>query len=172
MFCQKCGTEGAEGGFCTKCGTKLGGETPQPIEQQTAQQPIQPQAYQQPMYQQPVYQQPMYQQQAYQQPMYQQPPMYQQQSSQNNTDFSGFSPYYQKAFTEIENGGSGGFNWCAFIFGCFWALFKGAWLSAIVSGILVCCTAGIGVPIFWLIYGFKANRIMYKVKVKHKQVIF
>lgn len=151
MFCQKCGTEGTEGCFCTKCGTKLGGETPQPIEQQTTQQPIQPQAYQQPMYQQP---------------------MYQQQSSQNNTDFSEFSPYYQKAFSEIENGGSGGFNWCAFLFGCFWALFKGAWLSAIVSGILVCCTAGIGVPIFWLIYGFKANRIMYKVKVKHKQVIF
>lgn len=23
MFCQKCGTEGIEGGFCPKCGTKL-----------------------------------------------------------------------------------------------------------------------------------------------------
>ena len=66
--------------------------------------------------------------------------MYQEQIQPNNpqSDFSMYSKYYQRAFKIIEESNeekSGGFNWAAFLGGSFWALFKGAWLSAIVSGI-------------------------------------
>lgn len=170
MFCQKCGTEGIEGNYCQKCGEKLVSTIKEDNSSyQQIQQP--PPQYQQPTCQPQQYQQPMYQPQQYQQPVYQQ----QIQPNNAQSDFSMYSKYYQRAFKIIEESNeekSGGFNWAAFLGGSFWALFKGAWLSAIVSGICACFTFGVGVPLFWFIYGFKANRIMYNVKVKNKQVIF
>lgn len=160
----------------------------QPVYQQPQQQ------YQQPMHQQPQqqYQQPVYQASPQQQSVYQQPqtqyqqPMYQQpqqqyQQPQYNTNvnsasrFSGFSEYYQRAFAAIEASGGtkgGGFNICAFLFGSVWALAKGAWLSALITILIILVTAGIAAPVIWILYGVRGNRIVYNVSVLRKQVIF
>ncbi len=64
MFCEKCGTQCADGtAFCNNCGAALNNANAGATQA----------TYQQPQYQQPQYQQPQYQQPQYQQPQYQQP---------------------------------------------------------------------------------------------------
>jgi len=90
------------------------------------------------------------------------------------TDFSPLSLYYQSEFAEILSSGEaykGKFNWAAFLFGVFWALSKGLWLSALVAVVVITLTRGWGAFFFWIWYGFRANYIYYCRFAKDKQKI-
>lgn len=83
--------------------------------------------------------------------------------------------YYQKEFSKIQasrEAYKGKFNWAAFIFGAFWALSKGLWLSALVAIIASIATGGVLGFVFWFIFGFRGNYIYYNKIVKDKQTIF
>lgn len=90
-----------------------------------------------------------------------------------NLDFSSLPAYYQKEFKKIYDSNEsykGSFNVWGLLFGIFWALYHGLWLSAIVCFIVSCCTAGVGGVIYWFIYAFRGNYIYYckYVKGQHK----
>ena len=91
-----------------------------------------------------------------------------------NLDFSSLPVYYQKEFRKIYNSNEqykGKFNIWAFLFAAIWALTKGCWLSAIISLVLSCLTAGVGGVVYWFIFGFRGTYIYYCSYVKDKQCI-
>lgn len=89
------------------------------------------------------------------------------------TKFIGLSEYYVKEFEKIHESSEtykGKFNWTAFFFGPFWSLIKGLWLAAVVWLIVGIVTAGIGMVVYWVIFGFRGNYILYNYLVKGKQI--
>lgn len=88
-------------------------------------------------------------------------------------DLKGLSPYYQEEFKKIWASGEtykGKWNWAAFFWGGFWALTKGAWLSAVIyfgAGIL---TGGLACMVYWFIFGIRGNYIYYTFHTKKKQL--
>lgn len=91
-----------------------------------------------------------------------------------NTDFSSLKPYYQERFQRILNSNeqdTGGWNWCAFLFGPLWALSKGLWLSALIMIAASVITAGALAVVVWFIYGFRGNYMYYCKHVKNQQRI-
>lgn len=92
-----------------------------------------------------------------------------------NTNFSGLPPYYQGELKKmLDSNGSytGKWDWAAFLFGAFWGLSKGLWLSALIYIAVALFTAGIGSIIYAFIYGFRGNNIYYNKIVKNKQTMF
>lgn len=89
-----------------------------------------------------------------------------------NIDFSALKPYYQERFGRILRSNerdTGGWNWSAFLFGCFWALSKGLWLSALVMFALPLLTDGVFLLLTSLVYGFRGNYLYYRKYVKNQQ---
>jgi hypothetical protein len=85
------------------------------------------------------------------------------------------SKYYQQQFVKIyesEESYKGKWNWSAFFFGSIWSLFKGCWLSALLSMILIFITFGLAAPVFWIMCGYRGNWIYYNKFVKDKQTAF
>ena len=59
-----------------------------------------------------------------------------------------------------------GFSWPAFFFGIFWMLVKGLYAQAVISILISVVTAGFGVPVLWIVYGFIGNGLHRKSLVK------
>lgn len=83
--------------------------------------------------------------------------------------------YYVQEFSRIHDSGeqyTGKWNWWAFIWGSLWAVFKGAWLSALITTLLIIFSSGILAPFIWIGYGFRGNYLYYRVYKKKEQPIF
>ncbi len=92
-----------------------------------------------------------------------------------NLDFSHLPEYYQQEFKKIYESGEvykGKFNIWAFLFGNLWALSKGCWLFAVVTGILCVITYGVAAIGATAVVAFRGNYIYYCYYVKGKQTIF
>ena len=86
----------------------------------------------------------------------------------------GTEPYYQEEFRKIDKGDGyeGKFNWAAFLFGAFWALYRGLWLPALIAVIGALFTAGIVGVVYWFIFGIRGNLMYYKKVVKGENSVF
>ena len=91
-----------------------------------------------------------------------------------NLDFSSLPEYYQREFQKIYDSNEmykGSFNIWGLLFGLFWALYHGLWLSALVAFVASVLTAGVGGVAYWFIFGFRGNYIFYRSFVKGQQSI-
>jgi hypothetical protein len=87
--------------------------------------------------------------------------------------FSPIVPYYQEEFQKIldsEESYKGKWNWAAFFFVPFWAIYHNAWKSAITCLVISVVSYGVGGFVFAFIYGIKGNYIYYNLHVKNKQI--
>jgi hypothetical protein len=94
---------------------------------------------------------------------------------QTNKDLSHLDIYYQEEFTKIMESNEayqGKWNWYSFLFGAFWLLFKGAYLTAIGILVLVYLIPSdisfIVSVILWIFLGKKGTWIYYNVYLKNK----
>lgn len=93
--------------------------------------------------------------------------------SQQKSNFSNLSKYYQEEFTKISGSNEkyrGKWNWAAFFFGPLWALTKGIWLAPIICIVVAVVTAGIGGIIYWFAFALRGNYQYYCSNVKNKQL--
>jgi uncharacterized membrane protein len=49
------------------------------------------------------------------------------------------------------------------LFGAFWALSKGLWLSALIALVVTFATAGVAGIVSWIIYGVRGNYMYYRL---------
>jgi len=88
------------------------------------------------------------------------------------TDYSGFTPFYQKVFAQFDQGGGrfqAKWNWAAFFFGPIWYLVKGIWIKALLMLLIIFVLAGVPAPFFWLYAGIAGNWDYYLLKVRERQ---
>ncbi|EQB89498.1 hypothetical protein J2Z44_001919 [Clostridium punense] len=94
----------------------------------------------------------------------------------NNMSF--LSPYYRQEFIKIYESNesyTGEWNWMSFLFGPFWAILKGLWLSAIVGFLVAALLGFISDYLAMLIavlFGLRGNYLYYSRIVKSKQIIY
>lgn len=94
----------------------------------------------------------------------------------NNMSF--LSHYYKKEFIKIYESNesyTGEWNWMAFLFGPFWAVLKGLWLSAIVGFLVAALLGFISDYLAMLIavlFGLRGNYLYYSRIVRSKQIIY
>jgi len=87
--------------------------------------------------------------------------------------FAGFSPYYQREFTQIKSSGEaykGKWNWAAFLFGGIWALTKGLWLPTLICFVGAIFTGGIVGVGYWFVFGARGNYMYYCKEIKHRDL--
>lgn len=85
--------------------------------------------------------------------------------------FPDLPPYYQEAFATIAIGGRNAskFNWAAFWFNCFWYLYRGMWLKALILLGISAATGG-AAGIFIALYAGKyGNADLYQPRSDGKQ---
>lgn len=94
---------------------------------------------------------------------------------QINPNLSSLDIYYQEEFKKIIDSNEtyqGKWNWYSFLFGAFWLLFKGAYLSAICLLIVIYIAPAqiswLVSIIAWVFLGTKGTWIYYNLKVKNK----
>ncbi len=164
-YCQECGAETSyKQEICTRCGCRLRSASGPSYDQNSSNQGV---------YNQNAYNQNNYNQGAYNGNAYGGYGQNAYGGANLNLNFGMLSPYWQMEFQQIYNSGEmykGRWNWCAFLFGCFWAFSKGCWLAGLVSILVSACTAGIGGVVFWFIFGSRGNYMYYNSFVKNKQI--
>jgi len=85
--------------------------------------------------------------------------------------FPDLPPYYQEAFATIAAGGRNAskFNWAAFWLSCFWYLYRGMWLKALILLGISAATGG-AAGIFIAVYAGKyGNADLYQLRREGKQ---
>ncbi len=94
-------------------------------------------------------------------------------NTNSNEKLLGLSEYYIEEFKKIQDSKEqykGKFNFTAFFFGVLWGLIKGLWLSAIIAIVIGILTGGIGIIVYWIVFGIRGNYIYYNYVMKDKQI--
>lgn len=91
----------------------------------------------------------------------------------SNNSFLHLKLYYQEEFSKIQDSNEtykGKWNWAAFLFGFFWLLSKGLWLTAIIGIILSLSTRGLLGIVAVIFIGFRGNYLYYNLVTKNRQL--
>lgn len=96
-------------------------------------------------------------------------------SFQANSYQSPLPAYYMEEFEKIRQSSEtykGKFNFAAFLWGPFWAFYRGLILPAIIALVISLLTAGLGAVVYWFIFGVLGNWMVYNLHTKNKQLPF